>query len=156
MKAWWAARSHREQVLLGVAAIALVIVCANQVVLVPSIAAKNAAAASLVQSQSTLLRLERLRLAGALYVAPGVTASASEGQELAAKWATEFGLIRQRDDVSQQSLSFEFGAAEPTNVFKWIERVELELGFRVQSAELTSVDNRQVKARIVLSGEASP
>jgi len=153
MKTWWTQRSSREQLLLVLAGIILATVFVIQVVVVPSMAARNAAAASLAQAQSTLLRLERLNQAGAAYTEPSTAVSASGATDLAADWATQSGLVRTGADLSGQSLDFAFAPTEPASVFAWTERVERELGFRVDSAELIAAGNGQVQARIVLARE---
>ncbi len=156
MKTWWAERSRRERLLLVLAGITVAAVLLIQVVVLPSMAARESATAYLAQAQSTLGRLERLGQAGASYTRPSAAVGASDAAAYASDWAQQSGLVRTNADPSGQNLDFAFAPSEPTSVFAWTERVERELGFRVDTADMIAVENGQVQARIVLAGEPAP
>lgn len=155
MMAMWTARSRREKLLLTVAAFILAIACGVQFVFMPLHAARETAAASVAQGRSTLLRLEKLEAQGAEYVTIEIGTGPEIRLEHADRWATDSGLIRMGEYHLQEANTFEFEPADPAQVFSWTERVERELGLKVQSAQLISAGEGRITAKVVLS-EAAP
>ncbi|MEQ9505757.1 MAG: type II secretion system protein GspM [Hyphomonas sp.] len=156
MMALWRQRTSREKLLLllaaGLVAAALIV----QVLVIPSLSARDQAAVSVREAENTLTRLERIKTSGAAYV-PVMPASPSEDSAArAARLATDTGLVVKAAPTSTLPLHFTFEPAEPTRVFTWIEEAENVLGLTVESAEITSAGPDLINATIIFAGAPQP
>ena len=92
MMSFWKERAPRERLLLTLAAIVALIAVIVQFGLVPMLERREAAAFSKVQSEGTLIRLQKLKDTAAVY-RPAVTPRPfPEAIALASQWATEMGM----------------------------------------------------------------
>ena len=155
MTGWWNACAPREQLLILIAGALMSAALIVQAVLVPSLHAREMAGNALALGHSTLVRLDRLRDAGAVYVEVRVSGTPADARPAAELLASELGLSLKPSAPGSANLRFAFAAAPATSVFSWIERVEAELGLTVQSAELTGVELGQVEAVVELAGGAA-
>ncbi len=152
MRNWWNQREPREQLLLLIAAIVATAALLVQGVLMPSLHKRDAAAQSVADAESTLVRLSRLSTAGMNHAGEADENAA----QFASEWAAEAGLVQRGVAQPESDLRFAFDPATPTIVFSWIDRVETSLGLTVQSAEMTSSGGGQVEATIEYSGDPAP
>ncbi len=156
MKSWWRQRAPREQRLLVLAAILLVTALLIQAVLIPSLAAHGRAQAFVAETGNTLIRLERLKSAGAAYAPSSPALPTPDAFTRASALATEEGLVLKAHPglASPNQLAFE--PAEPTLVFSWLGKAKNTLGLTVQAAEFTSTGSGLVEATIVFAGSPKP
>ncbi len=156
MMSFWKERAPRERLLLTLAAIVALIAVIVQFGLVPMLERREAAAFSKVQSEGTLIRLQKLKDTAAVY-RPAVTPRPfPEAIALASQWATEMGMTFQQDASTPGQSRFAFASADSTSVFAWLERIENELNLSVISADLASSDLGLIQATIVFSESAAP
>lgn len=156
MTQWWTSRAPREQLLLIIAAIVLVGALIAQFVAVPSLRARAAAKEALQQGASTVARLDHLQSIDATYQQLEPDAVREPVRSAAERIAGELGLQLETASRAGAESSFSFEAAPATSVFHWIERMEIESGRTVRSAEIIANDDGTVKASIELSASNSP
>lgn len=156
MTGWWQKREPRERLLLMLAAVTVIIAVMVQFVLVPVVRNREAASLALAASEGTLVRLQRLKEAGATYRPSTSPVDFEQARTIATGWANEWGLSHQQEQLAGNQLRFTFQPAAPTVIFAWIERVETELAFSVSSAELATADTGLIKATLVVKGPAIP
>jgi type II secretory pathway component PulM len=156
MMSFWQDRAPRERLLLTLAAIVALIALIIQFGLVPMLERREAAALNVVQSEGTLIRLQKLKDSAAAYRPAVAPRPLPEAIALAAQWATEMGMTFQQDASPPGQSRFVFASADSTSVFAWLERIENELNLSVVSAELASSERGLVQATIVFSESAAP
>ncbi len=156
MMSFWTERAPRERLLLTLAAIVALIALIIQFGLVPMLERREAAALNVVQSEGTLVRLQKLKNSAAVYRPAVMPRPFPETIALASQWATEMGMTFQQDASTPGQSRFVFASADSTSVFAWLERIENELNLLVVSAELASSERGLVEATIVFSESTAP
>jgi general secretion pathway protein M len=144
---WWADRSSREQMLLGVLA-ALAMTALLLIAVVRPLEATRARAAADIRTYDMLAM--RLRAAG-----PGLAIATHKGSpsQIVSQIAATSGLTVQRVEPENGKLRVVFADAPFEAVLRWVSEVERTSALRISEAQIErSSQGNGVSAQFLLAG----
>lgn len=163
MSAWWSGLSLRERILVAGAGAITALVVIWYGLMAPALSARADARANRQAAADQLAEIERLltvRRAHAPSAATTALASAPGGEAFKAevtRAAQAAGLSISRlqgSDASRFALVFE--AADPRQLFYWLNEIETRLGAQVERLSVDQAGNGRVRATVdVSTGAAS-